>query len=235
MQHPCPRGVCPQRVTQAWQERCHHHACLGMRLGDALHTARHPPNLVHPHLMITSSPGCPCGLSDNMLLHPGIHGTPIPTIPTPARELPNASQTHSLPRCQPTGPVALRLLGLGPAPYPTGPTGHRGSRLGGGGVTPTKPHHVGFKPSVRGPLRPGPVSLPVASACKALNQLAGTSLGHSLRRSGNVPKVLPPLMPTPGQVQRQRAPTTGLAGPPVEHFSKEAACPGPPATWGLAG
>lgn len=57
MQHPCPRGICPERVTQAWQERCHHHACLGMRgcrLGDALHTARHPQIWVHPHLTITS-------------------------------------------------------------------------------------------------------------------------------------------------------------------------------------
>lgn len=73
---------------------------------------------------------------------------------------------------------------------------------------------MGFKPSVRGPLRPGPVSPPVASACKALNQPAGTSLGHSLR-SGNVPKVLPPLMPTPGQVQRQ-----GLQGPQWNTFPR---------------
>ena len=62
MQHPCPWGVCPERVTQAWQERCHHHACLGIRgrrLEDALHTTRRPPNLgaptPHNHLLTRMS------------------------------------------------------------------------------------------------------------------------------------------------------------------------------------
>ena len=70
-----------------------------------------------------------------------------------------------------------------------------------------------------GPLGQGCLP-PVASACKALNQPAGTSLSYSLRRSGNVPRVLPPLMPTPGQVQRQEPQRQGWQGPQWNTFPR---------------
>ena len=202
MQHPCPRGVCPQS----------HPGLAGTLPPPCLFGDEGPASWeMHPsspksgciHHTITSSPGCPCGLNDNMLSFAPRNPRDPHTHCTYSSQGASRCQARRTPSLVPAHrahcPGAPRP---GACPIPLRSYWAEGQGWGAGGVAPTKPHHVGFKPSFRGPLRPGPVSLPVVSACKALNQPAGTSLGHSLR-SGNMPKALPPLMPTPGQVQRQ--------------------------------